>query len=82
MTKERYMALADVQSLWTNTIKPQIPTIAGTGSKANKVSGSGLNNHLAALDSNGDLKDSGKSADDIKAFATTSVCESIISELT
>ena len=82
MTKEHYMALADFQNLWTNTIKPQIPTIAGAAGKADKVSGSGLNNHLAALDADGNLKDSGKSIDDIKAFATTSVCESIISELT
>ena len=73
MTKEHYMALADFQNLWTNTIKPVLAT---------KVSGSGLNGHLAALDANGNIKDSGKSTDDIKAFATTSVCESIISELT
>lgn len=26
MTKEHYMALADFQTLWTNKIKPTIPT--------------------------------------------------------
>lgn len=36
-------------------------------SKADKVSGSGINNHLAALNSNGNLKDSGKAVED---FAT------------
>lgn len=35
--------------------------------KANKVSGSGLNNHVPALDSNGDLKDSGLTTTDIVA---------------
>ena len=30
MTKSSYMALADFQTLWTNQIKPEIPTIAGT----------------------------------------------------
>lgn len=37
MTKEKYMALADIQSLWTNAIKPQIPTIAGATGKADKA---------------------------------------------
>lgn len=30
MTKERYMALADFQALWDDTIKPAIPDIAVT----------------------------------------------------
>jgi len=30
MTRDNYMALADFQNLWTNQIKPEIPTIAGT----------------------------------------------------
>ena len=34
MTKARYMALADFQDLWTNRIKPQIPTIAGVPTMA------------------------------------------------
>jgi hypothetical protein len=34
MTKEKYMALADFQTLWTNQIKPEIPTIAGTPTPA------------------------------------------------
>ena len=49
--------------------------------KADKVSGSGLNNHLAALNSNGNLKDSGIAVEDIKPYATISVCEDIIDEL-
>ena len=34
MTKARYMALADFQSLWTNKLKPAIPGIAGTANYA------------------------------------------------
>lgn len=34
MTKERYMALADFQDIWTNKIKPAIPGIAGTADYA------------------------------------------------
>ena len=34
MTKEKYMALADFQTLWTDRIKPQIPAIAGTADYA------------------------------------------------
>jgi len=30
MTKATYMALEDFQTLWTDQIKPEIPTIAGT----------------------------------------------------
>lgn len=29
MTKEKYMALSDLQTVWTNKIKPKIPEIAG-----------------------------------------------------
>lgn len=29
MTKARYMALADFQTIWTNQIKPKIPDISG-----------------------------------------------------
>lgn len=34
MTKARYMALEDFQTLWTDTLKPAIPTIAGTANFA------------------------------------------------
>ena len=34
MTKEKYMALADVQSLWTNTIKPFIGQTFATKDEA------------------------------------------------
>ena len=34
MTKEKYMALADFQTLWTEKIKPAIPGIAGTADYA------------------------------------------------
>ena len=69
MTKEKYMALADFQSLWTSKLKPYIiQSYAAKGhthsDKADKVSGN-VNNHLAALNSNGNLKDSGYSADDL-----------------
>lgn len=37
MTKENYMALADFQALWTQKIKPAIPTIAGTAHVAHKA---------------------------------------------
>lgn len=30
MPKDKYMALADFQSIWTNSIKPAIPSIAVT----------------------------------------------------
>lgn len=34
MTKAKYMALADFQTLWSNSIKPAIPSIAGTANFA------------------------------------------------
>lgn len=34
MTKEKYMALADFQTLWTDRIKPRIPEIAGNSAPA------------------------------------------------
>lgn len=37
MTKPNYMALADFQDLWTNQIKPAIPSIAGTADVQNKA---------------------------------------------
>lgn len=63
MTKARYMALGDFQSLWDEVIKPAIPGIAAAGidGKADKVS-SATSGHLAGLDENGNLTDSGKSA--------------------
>lgn len=47
--------------------------------KADKVSGSGISNHLAALNSNGNLKDSGKSVDD---FYTKDEVDALASTIT
>ena len=38
MTKEKYMALADVQSLWTNRIKPHISQTYATKSEVTQAS--------------------------------------------
>ena len=72
-----------VDGTWTynSTDIAPISRASQVSNKADKVSGA-TNNHFAALNSNGNLKDSGKSIDDIKPFATTSVCQDIISELT
>ena len=51
--------------------------------KADKVSGSNLNNKIALLNSNGNLKSSGVTVDDLTTtYATVATCEDIIDELT
>ena len=39
MTKAKYMALEDFQTIWTNRIKPKIPEIAGTAGYASTQEG-------------------------------------------
>ena len=74
MTKEKYMALADFQTLWTDKIKPKIPEIAGTADvsgKANKLPMTGQDaateNNFMSISASGDIKDSGKKAGDFAA---------------
>ena len=50
--------------------------------KADKVSGSNLNNKIALLNSNGNLKSSGVTVDDLTTtYATTATCQAIIDEV-
>ena len=57
--------------------------VSNIPNKADKVSGSNLNNKIALLNSNGNLKSSGVTVDDLTTtYATTETCESIIDELT
>ena len=75
------MALADFQSLWSDQIKPSLPTKANVTAKADKV-GTGHGDEIALYNSNGNLKTSGKTLDDLTTtYATDSVCEDIIDEL-
>ena len=46
MTKANYMALADFQTLWTDHIKPAIPTIAGTANFATVAESESAANEL------------------------------------
>lgn len=50
--------------------------------KADRVTGNSLNNHIAALDANGNLKDSGKTITDFPTYASPTVCQLVVSELT
>lgn len=57
-------------------------TKTNLGNKADKV-GTGHGDEIALYNSNGNLKTSGKTLDDLTTtYATDSVCEDIIDELT
>jgi uncharacterized MAPEG superfamily protein len=78
MTKEKYMALADLQNLWSNSIKPWIVSVYATKAELQQTLDDAIDAASDANEAAGNANDAAQAANEAAEAAAAAV---VVAEL-